>query len=297
MSKTFDVSYMGFRVAVRIDDVLEAKMGLRMQRAPIEAIRFFYVATQGNYQELVVAYDQPDGRRGTLRIYGNGGDMQLKAVADALAALKPGIDLRGKPRREAFETMGVKDTQAVAMVVAPVFVMLLITVAMAPFIVHALDGGSEVVSAGELGKVKLSSRNLVLKGELDTERYLEVTNTKNGTKTSAEFQFPVFPSEAPDDAHVPVVLKTKEMSGTAVDALAERGEWKCTLRDVLWEGMASEDLAFMRDKLHLNASEATKLCELDDGTPDWFFLAAGYGSGIFLSAIIVLAVLRQRSRA
>ena len=67
MSKTFAWSYMAFGVTARLGDTLEVKMGWKTQTVPIEALRYFYVAPQGDYQELIVAYDKPNGARGTLR--------------------------------------------------------------------------------------------------------------------------------------------------------------------------------------------------------------------------------------
>ena len=298
MSKTFSYSYMQFTITARVGDTLEIKMGLRTQTVPLESLKYLYVTTLGEYQELIVAYDKPDGTRGILRSYANMGDSQFKALADDLAALKPNADLRGQPRREALKTMGARDTQKIAMVAVPLVVMSLITVGLLPMIVHAMDQGSQRVTAAEFGKTKLTSRNLVLSGELDDQRFLSITNTENGVKKSGSYEFPVFPAGAPDDAFIPVVLKTRELSDAAINELADRGEWKCTLRDVLWEGLDSEDRDYMRDKLQLNVTKDTQLCELEDGDdiPLWGIMLMVVCMGAFVSGIIVLALWMQRRK-
>ncbi|MBK7859135.1 MAG: hypothetical protein IPJ65_11050 [Archangiaceae bacterium] len=298
MGKTYALRYLNLNVTARLEDQLEVKMGLRTQRVPVEAVRFVYVAAQGNYQELVVAYDKPDGKRGILRAYANAGDPQFKLLADDLAGLRAGADLRALPRADAFKQMGARDTQRVMMVVMPVVVMAVLCIAMAPFIIHAFDSGAQTVNAEELGKVKLTTSNLTLRGELDLERYLEVTRTKNGVKTSASFQIPVYPRGAPEGSYVPVVLKTNEMITFALDRLAAQGEWKCTLRNVLWEGVAGADRDFMRDTLHLNVDGQTLLCELDDGKnlSPLALIGIVLVSGLFVSGIIVLAVMMQRRK-
>lgn len=298
MSKTFSYSYMQFTITARVGDALEIKMGLRTQRVPLESLRYVYVSTLGEYQELIVAYDKPNGSRGILRSYANMGDSQFKALVDDLAGLKPNADLRMKPRREALQTMGARDTQKVAMVAVPLVVMAMITVGLLPMIVHAVDQGSQQVTAAELGKTRLTSRNLVLSGELDDQRFLSITNTENGVKKSGAFEFPVFPAGAPDDAFIPVVLKTRELPDSAIDELAARGAWKCTLRDVLWEGLDSDDRDYLRDQLQLNVTKDTKLCELEDGRdlPLWGIVLSVVCLGAFVSGIIVLALWMQRRK-
>lgn len=298
MSKTFAFSYLSFNVTARVGDTLEVKMGLRTQTVPLEALRFLYVAPHGDYQELIVAYDKPNGSRGILRAYSNTGDTQFKALVDDLAALKPNADLRAQPRREALKTMGAKDTQLIAMITVPIAITVMMFGAVAPLLIHGLDEGSQKVSAGELGKVKLGSRNLVLSGELDTGRYLEITHTKNGSKTSAEYLIPVYPAGAPNDAFVPVVLETRELGSSSIEQLAQQGEWKCTLRDLLWEGVSSDNRDFMHDELHLNVTKDTKLCELDDGSnlPVLALVGILLCSGLFVSGLIVIAILVQRRK-
>lgn len=298
MSKTFSYSYMTFTVTARVGDSLEIKQGLRTQTVPLEALRFLYVQMQGDHQELIVAYDKPNGSRGILRTYSNAGDTQFKALVDDLAALKPNADLRGKPRREALQTMGARDTQLIAMVAVPAVVMVVLFGALSPFIIHGFDKGSQRVSASELKQAKLTTSNLVLSGELDLDRYLEVTTTKNGVKQSSSYQFPVFPRGASDDAPIPVVLKTSELSDAALERLADQGEWKCTLRNVLWEGMDGDDRTYMRDTLHLDVTDDTMLCELadKDEPPIWLMLGGLVCSGLFVSGIIVLALWMQRRK-
>jgi hypothetical protein len=233
-----------------------------------------------------------------LRTFANVGDSQFKALVDDLAALRPAGDLRGKPRREALKEMGARDTQLIAMVVVPVAVMVILFGAMSPFIIHGFDKGSQKVSAAELGQTKLTTGNLVLSGELDIERYLEVTTTKNGVKQSASYQFPVFPAGAPDDAPIPVVLKTRELGDNRIVELAEQGEWKCTLRNVLWEGLDGDDREYMHDKLQLNVTKDTLLCELTDGNapPIEAMIGGLFCGGLFVSGIIVFAIWMQRRK-
>ena len=298
MSKTFSYSYMMLQVTARVGDSLEIQMGLRKQTVPLESLRYVYVTPHGQHDELIIAYDKPDGSRGILRTYANAGTTQFKALVDDLAALKPNADLRTQPRREALKTMGARDTQLIAMVAVPVVVNVLLFAGMSPLIVHALDEGSQTVAVAELPTAKLTTRNLVLTGELDTERFLEVTTTKNGTKQSASFQFPVFAPGAPDDAPIFAVLKTREISDARIDELASAGRWECTLRDVLYEGMSGQDRDYMHDKLGLNVSKATRLCELDDGkhlSPGAVIGGLACG-GLGVSGIIVLALWLQRRK-
>lgn len=271
-------------------------MGRRTQSVPIEKIRYFTVLPRGDQAELVVAYDRPDGRRAALRTHANAVDSQFKALADELARLFPHADLRARPAGEALKLMGVADSQKV--VGAAIAAVMISGAALAggPFLIHGLDQGSAPVGAGELKAAKLSSRNLVLNGELDVHRYLEVTSTKNGTKESASFRFAVFPAGAASDDPVAVVLSTREMGGDDIDALARQGEWRCRLRNVWWEGLDDDDVKFMRDELHLNLGSQTPLCELDDGhgPPELFMFGAFVGTAVLLTVIIGIAMARQR---
>jgi hypothetical protein len=298
MTKTYAYSYMQFAVTARLGDALELKMGFRTQTVPIESLRFVYVAANGDHQELIVAYDKPDGRRGIARSYSNRGDSQFKALVDDLAALRPSGDLRQLPRREALKTMGARDSQLIAIAVVPIAIITIALIGTAPMILHGFDHGSQRVDVAELGKVKLTTGNLVVKGELDTERYLEITHTKNGSKTHSEYELPVYPSGAPDGTFVPLVLRTSELGEEALDLLAARGEWKCTLQNLLWEGLSSEDRDYLKDKLQHNVTRDTMLCELDDGKrlPVTALLGIIFCSSLFISAIIAVAILLQRRK-
>src|SRR5687768_8112993 len=90
MSKTFSYAYMMLQVTARVGDSLEIKMGRRTQTVPLESLRYLYVVGHGQYDELIIAFDKPDGSRGIVRTYANSGTTQFKALADDLAALKPG---------------------------------------------------------------------------------------------------------------------------------------------------------------------------------------------------------------
>ena len=170
-------------------------------------------------------------------------------------------------------------------------------IAFAPFGLHALDKGEERVSVEELGKKSLHSHNLVLSGELETRNYLEITHTKNGVKQSSDYLFPVYPPGAPDDAFVPVVLKTRELSSAQIRTLANAPEWRCTLRDIWWEGLSGDDRDYFHDQLKVNVTKDTLLCEhVNKNVSDGLMFGLIVGITSLLMAGVSFALWRRRAK-
>jgi hypothetical protein len=287
--------YMGIPMSATVDGAISVKHGIRTLTANTQEITGFYVDaggqnTQYAYEQLIVAHRSPgDPKTKALRAYASAHQPQFKAFIEAIAAAKPQADLRSLPRAEAFKQLGVADSQKAAIIGVPVFVVAVMLIISAPFGIHAFDNGQQRVAAEELGKKPLSSRNLVLSGELETRNYLEITHTKNGAKTSANYLFPVYPAGAGDDAFIPVVLKTNEISSTQMRTLANATEWKCTLRNVWWEGLDGDDRDYFHDTLKLNVTKDTLMCEYSEKMST-DMLAFAMINGITLLAMVGISL-------
>lgn len=300
---SYQWQYMGMPISATFDGNLSVKHGLRTMTAPVHDITGFYVDlgaqnSQYAYQQLIVAYRAPgETKTKAVRAYASMHQPQFTALVDALAAAKPNVDLRKLPRAEAFKQLGVADVQKVTLIALPVVVLAVMLIAFAPFGLHGLDKGEERVSVEELGKKSLSSRNLVLSGELETRNYLEVTHTKNGVKQSSEYFFPVYAPGAPDDAFVPVVLKTRELSSAQLRTLANATEWRCTLRNIWWEGLSSGDRDYFHDQLKVNVTGDTLLCEhVNKNVSDGLMFGLIVGITFLLMAGVSFALWLKRSK-
>lgn len=300
---TYQWQYMGVPMSATLDGNLSVKHGRRTTSAPVQEITGFYLdlgaqTSQYAYQQLVIAHRAPgEPKAKALRAYASMNQPQFDAFVEALAAAKPQADLRRLPRAEAFKQLAVADVQKITLIALPLVVLAVMLIISAPFGVHAFDSGLERVSAAELATRTLKSRNLELSGELETRNYLEITHTKNGVKQSADYLFPIYAPGAGPDAAVPVVLKTKELSTGAMRDLARGSEWRCTLRNVLWEGLSGDDRDYFHDKLGLNVTRDTLLCEYSDTKFSTDKLAFWMINGVTLLVMVGISLVMWRKRA
>lgn len=237
---------------------LEVTQSTGKRTAVVQEITGFYVDGAMLLDELLIAHHAPlSPKPQIIRVMANVGDPGFEALVDALAAAKPSADLRALPRKEALKQLGVTDARRIAMLVAPLLVMLTSLAVTLPSVLYALDGGEDRLPVSELGTRPLRSRHLVLTGELDTENYTWVTSTKNGVKTTRYSLFPLRAPGAPKDAPVPVMLYNRG----GPDQLPAGNEWRCTLRDAPGDGFSDQQRQWFRED-KINVTDATKLCDL-----------------------------------
>lgn len=238
---------------------LEVTQSIGKRSAAVQDITGFYVDGAMLLDELIISHHAPlETKPGVIRVMANTNEPGFEALVNALAAAKPSADLRSLPRREALKRLGVADARRVAMILVPALVLEAALLFALPSLLYGLDRGEDRVSAAELGTRPLTSRNVVLTGEIDTANSTWATKTTNGVKKTLYAFFPIRAPGAPKDAPVPVMLRVKG----GIDRLPPGNEWKCTIHDALWDGFSSEHRTwFAQDKL--NVTDDTKLCDLD----------------------------------
>ena len=237
---------------------LEVTQSTGKRTAVVQDITGFYVDGAKLLDELTIVHHAPLATKPKIiRVLADVDDPGFAALVNALAAARPSADLRSLPRKEALARLGVVDARKIAMLVVPLLLIGSTLVTSLPQLIYGVDHGEDRLAVSELGSRPLTSHNVVLTGEIDTGNYTWVTQTKGGVKTTKYSLFPLRAPGAPHDAPVPVVLYSRGGRG----ALPTGTEWRCLMRDALWDGFTSQQRKWLVQD-QINVTDDTRLCDL-----------------------------------
>ncbi|HNS97780.1 MAG TPA: hypothetical protein PKL73_12590 [Polyangiaceae bacterium] len=249
----------------------------------------------GGVQELFLAYEHAPGKTRVVRTNSAPGQGDFQAVVDVLVGMRPDIDLRAMPSREALKKMGVTSLVKPIMLMAlPLVYIGLLLVFTAPMLIHGLDKGSQEVSVTELAAGQpLESRNLLLKGHLAAEYSMKKTIMRRGVPSSVTLRIPVVEPGWNPSMPVHAVLALDNAPPNELGRLARMDAYPCVVRDVLWEGLDSGDKKFFRDEGKLTLAKDVRLCRMRyaGGLSDMGVFSMVMGGGIFVLVIVMAVVL------
>jgi hypothetical protein len=297
--------FTAITVRATLDErALTAKQGIRTFRVAIPELRHLYIEPTGagQYENLLLVTEPSPGKKKVVRLPANAGQPAFRALADAIVALRPDVDRRGMPLLEARKLMGVKDAEAAVLFWVLGLVMAILAVVVSPALVHGLDRGEQKITAAKLLKhPELESRNLVVtKGELALDQTVQtVTVTKrNGIETGRTIQYyiPLF-AEGEEGRTVKLLVRTKSLGSSELDALSEATSYHLMLRNVLWEGLSGSTRSIVDKHIRGKLADDVWLLELDR-TPDEeltiFGLVVGIGTGVL--GLVMVLVWRQKKK-
>jgi hypothetical protein len=299
---TFNYRYLDQTFTATIEgDRLTIKQGLRTFDVPLDRLKSFYVkrwfpTSRGTFEELILAIEKTAGKTRIIRSLANEGEASFGALVEALAARHPAGDLRGLGERAALKLMGAADTaRLVLLFVLPALAIVVMLIVTLPWLIHGLDQGGARITVDELAAhTPTGTRNLELVGLVDAAHIVHETITQKGRSTHHYFA-PLVPRGWTPSAPVHVVLERGED-----ESFSSRGVHRCTLRNVLWEGLSRDNKSFFAQYHRLRIADDVQLCQLAPrGSRDdlMMFVLCMAITVVTVSILIFVVALRMRKAA
>lgn len=256
-------SYMTNKNSLTFDgvNVLVKQGPFRKTSFPFAGITNWYVYDEKTYRSLFIAYTNEAGKAKKVQLVSQLGEPGFRDIVEALNNSIGAKGLNHLTQKEAFRIMKASNPKTIGAIAGIIIVFLLTTGAMYPGLRHYFDFGFadadvEQVIAGE----DLGTRNLRLFG-IPLEETLEVTTSNKGTTTKQYF-VPIVGSDWDYDRPVDVMLKFDDMSDDEFYGLFEEVEFVGVLRDIGYEGMATDEIEFFGTEYGLEVSEDVKVFEV-----------------------------------
>lgn len=244
--KTFEFTYMMMKIKVTTDDQwVTVKQGLRSWTVAIADLKYLYIIDrEGVGREMILAYEKIPGKLKRVRVNAFFGEAGFNNLLDHLLALRPDIDIRDLPSKEAHKLMKAPDVVNLTLGIMTLAFTGIMAIISAPWFIHGLDSGEQTINAGECALVcNVETRNLNVRGYLAIAFAIEET-TENDYDVSIDYYIPLVPFDWEPEDPVFLVLKTPDISESEFDILAKMDAIPCVLRDILWEGLGNERKTF-----------------------------------------------------
>ncbi|MBN1525433.1 MAG: hypothetical protein JW904_13170 [Spirochaetales bacterium] len=286
----FQFELMTIKVAVVVDGIYcTIKQGLSTKKIELNKITYLYSHhIREITNECIIVYETDAGKSKLFRFSSNFGDPGFKKTVDAIAACKPGADIRSMPEKEAHKLMKAVNVGSITPLIVFIVVIALFSVFFLPAILHGLDSGRETVDIALCrDECKTASRNVVLSGGylyLEVYAYDETTNDNFIAYVPADW--------SPGDP-VYAVIKTPPMSESDLAGLANQEHLNLVLRNVLWEGLESDIKDYYTNELSMPLAGNVRLFEYGADTGFDLMMALVI---IGLAMIILFAVMLVISR-
>lgn len=268
--QSFTYGFMTFQCRATLDAKhLLVKQGLRTFEASVPKLKHLYLQQSPTNSQvtLLLAEERSAGKTRVLRFYANPGDPGFLAFIDAILAARPDIDLRGLDEKTALKKMGAANHELVGLVIMVFILPALIGVGLLPKLVHGVEFGEARISLTSMAKGKTPrSHNVLITGaRAKLSESIEVTTTtkKGGVETGSTTKYfvPLVPNGWEKDQPVHVILETDELNASDEAKLERATKFSGVIRDVLWEGLSSDDRDYFIQDVGLKLSDDVKLVE------------------------------------
>ncbi len=244
---------------------VQMKIGFSKKEFLEKDVRFVYTnfLSSSNMSEVIVHTSDSAGKTKNYKFYASPDDPKVdEFLGDLVSRLGKSIDLRGKDSKEALAQMKAMNTNAVAMIAVPAFVILVLIGFFSPLILHGFDGGNAEVTAEELKEGnKTGTSNLTISGHALSEA-MEYSTRRKGT-TTVRIYFPLVSENWESGQPVHILVETGKLSDEEFNEVISRTRFTGVLRDKLWEGPHSDVTKFFTENYGATFSEPVLLLDLD----------------------------------
>lgn len=237
----FRFRYALFTIDARLDaERLVARTGVRTIAAPIPALQHLWVggARFQDHSELVLSYRTRKGGLKRVRLFADKGAPGFDALVAALLALRPEIDIRGLPPAAAYQRMGSRNLEWVALPLLMAGGLALLVGLLMPMLIHGADPPAVERPVEALAEgAPLPTRNLTLVGapQLQFAAHGEAPAGRAGpARLWVPLVGPGWTPTTPVSVVMEVALKPDQ--DPVVRLAGDR--YTGVVRDVLWEGVA-----------------------------------------------------------
>lgn len=283
-------SYMTNKNSLMYDGMnITIKQGpFRTTTFPFMSILNWYVYEEKTYRSLFITYTHESGKQKKAQLFAQLGEPGFAAVVEGLNASIGAKCLNHLDKKEAFKIMKTADPKKVGALAAMILILALTTSFMLPGLIHFFDFGyDDEVFVEELVAGEYDSHNMTLYG-YPLQETLEETYTK-GSTTTITYYVPMV-HETWDSDPLQVIMKFNETEYDNADEDAI--EFTGVARNIMWEGMDTDQKEFFSSEYGFDVSEDVILFEVTgeerNGGMEFFIWCLI--NGIFVVIFVVMLI-------
>ncbi len=298
----FNFKYMVIGIAALIDGNggVQVTMGMRKLNTTLGAIKGLYVIHHANHaDELMLCHEVAPGKTKIFRVNSELGNSEFRRFVDTLAHYRPDADLRRYESSVAHQMMGATNVNKIVPIVMTLLFTAGIFIFALPWFIHGVDSGHADVEVAQLHEPDFSpeSRNVTVKnGQFLIDAALQIEHTENGSVTSVEWAIPLVPPDWETGDPVHVVLKTHELSAAEAASIDPMGGVDGVMRTVLWEGLPSDELNYLKNNHGLNLADDVVEIEYQADTSMELYIGLFMVGFIFVLMTIISFVVARKQK-
>lgn len=258
----------------------------------------YYVFENQGYRSLFITYYDDNGKQKKVQLFSQIGEIGFRDLVEYLNQTIGQKSLNHLPEKEAFAVMKTFNPKKWGAMLAFGIMAAILTVLFYPSLRHYFDFGFEQAEVQKLTSGDApATKNLNLSG-VPVDAALEVTRTKGSTTTSRKVYLPIVPPDWTEEDPIRCVLEFNSLSQSEYDAILETSEFTGVVRDVWYEGLASDEKEFFRDEYGLEVSDDVVLFEVTGKQHNdslMFFVWLGIVS--FLGILFLILYIKQKRQS
>ncbi|HXB41785.1 MAG TPA: hypothetical protein VNZ49_14690 [Bacteroidia bacterium] len=297
--KIFTFQYYTTKNSLTVNDFsIKAQMGPLVKKEFVPAsLQYFYRFKTVQYETLFATYTNEKGKTKKIQLYSSLGQPQFDEMMQYMEEKFSGHSLNHLPQAEALKMMNVANPNKWV----PPFVFILLSVCMTiffyPMLRHYFDRGyAKTTIENYISNPDLGTRNLTINGYLlDVGVKETITSSKNSPSTST--YIPMVGENWKEGDPVKIILEFGSLSESGFDDVVKQTEFTGVVRDVWWEGIASDNLDFLKDKYKLNFPDKPVLMEVTGEVKnDGFVIWVWGGTLIFILVLVVVVAVKMNPK-
>ena len=301
--KEFNFTYIAAKNVVTIDEqTITAKSGPFIKHEfSVKEFKHFYRFETKDYHVLYMThYSERTGKTKKVQLYSQDGLGDFKNLCDELQQKFPDKSLNHLSEAEAFKALQVANPKKWAPVVVFLLLSAFMTAIFYPMLIHYFDKGfAEVTIEDFLANPAIGTRNLSIEGSLLDAGLEETTTTtsKGSTTTTVKNFVPMVDTTWTEGTPIRVVLEFPEMSAAEYDEVLTQIQFTGVIRDIWWEGLASDNMEFFKTEYGLVFDGDPILIEVTNTREnDGFVIWVWGGTMLFILIIVVIVAFRMRKK-
>jgi hypothetical protein len=259
----------------------------------------YYVFENQSYRSLFITYYDDNGKQKKVQLFSQLGEIGFRDLVEFLNQTIGQKSLNHLPEKEAFAVMKTFNPKKWGAALAFGIMFAILSVLFFPTLYHFFDFGFADAEVQQLisGDAP-STKNLNLSG-VPIDAALEVTTSKGSSTTGQKVYVPIVPPEWTEDEPVKCFLQFNEITRSEYDnGVLETSEFVGVVRDVWYEGLASDEKQFFVDEYGLNVPDDVILFEVTgEQHNDTLMFFVWLGVLLFLGVLFLIMYFKQKRQS